>query len=57
MNCEGENGVIYFLNVNVIARLEFELAYYKVAVKYASHYTTENPHKIFLSTFQDKFSN
>ena len=29
--------------VNVIAQLEFELAYFKVAVQHSSHYATETP--------------
>ena len=29
--------------VNLIAQLEFELAYYKIAVQHISHYTTGIP--------------
>ena len=37
--------------VNVIIRLEFELASHEVAVQYISHDTTETPSKKFLHTF------
>ena len=30
--------------VNVIAELEFELAYYNVPIKHVSHYAQETPH-------------
>ena len=44
-------GVDTFKNISpkmiVIARLEFELAYYDVAVLHFSHYTTENCRSYF----------
>ena len=30
-------------NVNIIARLEFELAYFDIAVQHVSYYVTEIP--------------
>ena len=33
--------------VNVIARLEFELAFCTIAVQQLNHYTLENPHSLF----------
>ena len=34
--------------VNVIARLEFELAYYDSAIHRFNHYTTRTPPKLFM---------
>ena len=34
-----------FPKVNVISRLEFELAYYDISVQDISHYATETPKK------------
>ena len=41
--------------MNVIARLEYELAYYDSAVHRFNHYTTRTPLKIFLQVVWDLF--
>ena len=38
--------------VQYLARLEFELAYYDVAVQYVSHFTTRNPLSTLCMTYQ-----
>ena len=35
------------LKVNAIAWLEFELAFFKAAVHYFSHYVLETPHRFY----------
>ena len=41
--------------MNVIARLEFELAYYGVAIQHINHYVTRAPpHLIYLTKLATK---
>ena len=58
----GDNGVLIFLKgiypkVTVIAWLEFELAYYDVAVQCVSHYTTGTPQRTLMKQILRKFLN
>ena len=43
--------------MNVIARLEFELAYFVVTVQYVSHYTTVTLRKFYITVCIFKFGN
>ena len=44
------------MKVNVIARLEFELAYYDSEVHRFNHYTTRTPLQGHLNPFQEHIS-